>query len=46
MKIVIVGAGEVRYYLVKRLVSEGDDAIIIEIDPEIIVMSQNHLMLL
>ena len=34
MKIVIVSAGEVGYYLVKRPVSEGNDVIIIEIDPE------------
>ncbi len=34
MKIVIIGAGEVGYYLAKRLISEGNDVIIIEIDPE------------
>ena len=34
MKIVIVGAREVGYYLAKRLISKGNDVIIIEIDPE------------
>ncbi len=34
MKIVIIDAGEVGYYLAKRFISEGNDVIIIEIDPE------------
>jgi len=34
MKIVIVGAGEVGYYLAKRLISEGNDVVIIEMDTE------------
>ena len=34
MKIVIIDAGEVSYCLAKRPISEGNDVIIIEIDPE------------
>ncbi len=34
MKVVIIGAGEVGYFLAKRLISEDHDVRIIEIDPE------------
>ena len=34
MKLVIIGAGEVGYFLAKRLISEDHDVRIIEIDPE------------
>ena len=34
MKIVIIDAGEVGYYLTKRPISKGNDVIIIEIYPE------------
>lgn len=34
MKVVIIGAGEVGYYLAKRLISEDHDVRLIEVDPE------------
>jgi trk system potassium uptake protein TrkA len=34
MKVVIIGAGEVGYFLAKRLISEGHDVTIIENNPE------------
>ena len=34
MKIIIIGAGEVGYYLAKRLISEDHNVTIIEMDSE------------